>query len=756
MHHTEEHLNQVHEEAVAHLDMVHEHEIDTLKTHINQLESGNGEISDQAARHAGEVEALKAKFESEKNEHKHTKESLSSRRGETMSLRMQLAVMKRHMQDVMTGAGEASENWTLEHKALMDKVKTQEDLIAEREAEEKAALQAKVDELEKTHQHLSQKNIEVEETADKLKDANEKLKLQRRKSTAAAWKTVCAETKLHDVMDQSHGHLNEMQSYMSDSKEKAKSTQMELEQLRSKIDNDTQKHKDMEESVRNMEGMYRREMLLRKKYYNSLEDMKGKIRVYCRMRPISSSEKSEHGGETAVSIPDEHSIDVTAQSGMREKVFPFQFDEVFGPASTQEKVFEDTSHVVQSAFDGFNVSVFAYGQTGSGKTFTMIGTEDKPGLAPRCIDQLFEIRDSIKDRIDVEMEVYMVELHKKDLIDLLWEGVESEEEGMGDVRPELTIRRNTAGTVCIDNVTRRPVNRKDQLRAALEEGNQRRHVSATNMNAESSRSHMILGVCMTCTDRKTNLSTVGKLSLIDLAGSEKVAKTGATGDQLEEGMAINQGLTCLGDVIQKLSTGVSAGHIPYRNHQLTMLLSDSLGGNAKTLMFVNISPCTFNTAETINSLTYGEFGTHGLTYSLTNHAPSFLLLQPPHLQRVFQGHSVLLLIMRPMLLCITMQCVLAVSSMAAGTHTATPCHTPCRLCARHCSDRSVGLCAATRVKQIKNQHHKEVETAEIRKLKSFIEDLRAGKDVDWAVHEHGEHHKKKHGSSRKSITNPYG
>jgi hypothetical protein len=93
-----------------------------------------------------------------------------------------------------------------------------------------------------------------------------------------------------------------------------------------------------------------------------------------------------------------------------------------------------------------------------------------------------------------------------------------------------------------------------------------------------------------------------QLSFVDLAGSERVKKSGSMGSQLKEAQSINKSLSALGDVISSLSSG--GQHTPYRNHKLTMLMSDSLGGNAKTLMFVNVSPIESSLDETHNSLMY--------------------------------------------------------------------------------------------------------------------------------------------------------
>ncbi len=95
---------------------------------------------------------------------------------------------------------------------------------------------------------------------------------------------------------------------------------------------------------------------------------------------------------------------------------------------------------------------------------------------------------------------------------------------------------------------------------------------------------------------------MGKLTFVDLAGSEKAAKTGTDKEGEAEGRAINQSLSALGNVISALSQGKD--HIPYRDHPLTMLMKDSLGGTAKTLMFVNVSPSNYNESESKNSMEY--------------------------------------------------------------------------------------------------------------------------------------------------------
>jgi hypothetical protein len=168
--------------------------------------------------------------------------------------------------------------------------------------------------------------------------------------------------------------------------------------------------------------------------------------------------------------------------------------------------------------------------------------------------------------------------------------------------PKLDIKVDAKKMVFIKNAVIKSVDNAEQLLQLFHSGNKERHVGATKMNAESSRSHSIFAVMCESYDATTKKTTVGKLSLVDLAGSERADKTGAGAERLREAQSINKSLSALGDVISALSEGEK--FIPYRNNKLTQLMQDSLGGNAKTLMFVNFSPADYNSDETVTSLSY--------------------------------------------------------------------------------------------------------------------------------------------------------
>lgn len=190
--------------------------------------------------------------------------------------------------------------------------------------------------------------------------------------------------------------------------------------------------------------------------------------------------------------------------------------------------------------------------------------------------------------------MYMIELYCNELADLL---LPKKTKAV-----PLEVKKDHRGLVYVENITEVVVTSSAEITGQLEAGFKRRHVAATKMNADSSRSHLLLSVLVSAKNIAMKTEWSGKITLCDLAGSERLKKSEATGDQLKEAVSINKSLTALGDVIEALTS--NAKHIPYRNHKLTELMSDSIGGNAKTLMFVNCSPAASNTAETSSSLGY--------------------------------------------------------------------------------------------------------------------------------------------------------
>lgn len=261
-------------------------------------------------------------------------------------------------------------------------------------------------------------------------------------------------------------------------------------------------------------------------------------------------------------------------------------------------MFKEVEGLITSAIDGYNVCIFAYGQTGSGKTFTMEGIDSNRGVNYRSLETLFNLRKEKRDILDVSISVAMLEIYNEEIRDML---VDRSNAAAGF--PKLSAKEGPNG-MYVPDLTIYDVEELEDVLEILNLGAKNRTTFATNMNEHSSRSHAMLSVYIKSFNKIMNTTSYGKLHLIDLAGSERVSRSGATGDRLKEAAAINKSLSALGDVIQ--ARAEKKGHVPFRNSTLTYLLSDSLSGDSKTLMFVNVSPVASNADETVCSLNFAS------------------------------------------------------------------------------------------------------------------------------------------------------
>jgi len=316
-----------------------------------------------------------------------------------------------------------------------------------------------------------------------------------------------------------------------------------------------------------------------------IQDLKGQVSVICRLRDLSPAEVAA-GKSKAVEVIDQTSLTVPS-AGV------FKFDQILSPG-TQEEMFEECSDLIQSALDGRNVTIFAYGQTGSGKTFTMYGTDEQEGIAPRAISELFSKVGGLRRAHDVTVTASAVELYRKGLVDL------SARKTSQPVK--LSVHHDKDGSVQVQGLQEAEVADAMELHSFLKRSVAQRATAAHAMNSQSSRSHMIFTIKVTSVNRSTDETIQGKLLLCDLAGAERIKKTEVDGERQKEAIDINKSLAALGNVVVAVARKQKA--VPYRDHKLTQILSDSLGGCAKTLMIVNASPCDSDISQTVASLEY--------------------------------------------------------------------------------------------------------------------------------------------------------
>ncbi|XP_067105321.1 kinesin-like protein KIF18A [Osmerus mordax] len=339
------------------------------------------------------------------------------------------------------------------------------------------------------------------------------------------------------------------------------------------------------------------------------------VKVVVRVRPFNDNEQSENYRKVVQVVdnhmlifdPKEQGIPSFGAQRLRNrdlnkkasKDLKFVFDNVFGEDSTQLDIFENTTKgVLDGVLNGFNCTVFAYGATGAGKTHTMLGCGGDPGVMYRTMNELFRRMDEVKDEKVFEIAFSYLEVYNEQIRDLL-----------ANVGP-LAVREDSSKGVVVHGLTLHQPKSAEHILEALDFGNRNRTQHPTEMNATSSRSHAVFQIYLRQQDKSASLNPnvrVAKMSLIDLAGSERASATNARGARQREGANINRSLLALGNVINALANPKNKNtHIPYRDSKLTRLLKDSLGGNCRTVMIANVSPSSKSYDDTHNTLKYAN------------------------------------------------------------------------------------------------------------------------------------------------------
>ncbi|KAI5190741.1 kinesin family member C1 [Nematocida sp. AWRm77] len=310
-------------------------------------------------------------------------------------------------------------------------------------------------------------------------------------------------------------------------------------------------------------ALYRRtaEDKIRRQLAEILE-LKGQVRVLCRVKPFQSAEKvvlSEHG----VDLP--------------ERGLSFPFARVWGPHASQVQVFEEIEDLVFSVTKGYSVSILAYGPTGSGKTHTVQGTGTEKGI-------VFQSVETIKHELGRLQALGWTHAQRVSIAELY--------------NDKLLSRRGFEEWVDVEI---------DAVEVLFNQAARERRTGSTQCNERSSRSHLILRVQVLLQRKDAGTGGTeevsGMLCIVDLAGSERLAHSQAEGLRKKEAVEINKSLSALGDVVQAISQ--HSPHVPYRNSKLTWALKDSLGEGARTAFVINIDPGA-SMEETVTALRFSK------------------------------------------------------------------------------------------------------------------------------------------------------
>ncbi|RKF64146.1 Kinesin-like protein klpA [Erysiphe neolycopersici] len=450
---------------------------------------------------------------------------------------------------------------------------------------------------------IQEKELEVENLRNELKDVKCELDSEKKLKANAQNEVESMREKHQKVADQNFSTVQGLEHSLA-------SLRARVHFLESGSKAQSDSFAEMEsrlekalDSARDSKAKLIKEESLRRILFNQVQELKGNIRVMCRIRPTLSDVEGD-AAKFKIIDADKESKELEVV-GKEEKSFTgnimrkkhyFTFDRVFGPESQNQEVFEEISQLIQSALDGYNVCIFCYGQTGSGKTHTMSSPD---GMIPRATKQIYETATNLKEKGWIyNMNGNFIEVYNEEILDLLTDSKEVDKkkhEIRHDDERKQTIVTGL-NTVELDSAS--------SVQLMLERAAANRSVASTKSNERSSRSHSVFMLKIVGQNISTKEKSEGTLNLVDLAGSERLKQSGAEGDRMKETQSINKSLSCLGDVIGALGQGKGGAHIPYRNSKLTYLLQYSLGGNSKTLMFVMASPLEAHLSETITSLKF--------------------------------------------------------------------------------------------------------------------------------------------------------
>ena len=510
------------------------------------------------------------------------------------------------LQQMEETSSERSKEAAKQHEAEMQRSK--DDLmLAHRE----------LDSIKKTVADLESKNwgaenekimtdAEIESLRGEVEELSGKVDRVTKEKAAASERLAAleAEYKVYKNLADTPGDLMDQLNKLAMLEADKAAVSSRLNAAEEDLENNKELVGTLKEQVKGLKQKLARAENTRRKLHNELQECKGNIRVFARVRPAE---------ERCVMAVDEHSGEVKVPyNGVQHA---FTMDRAFNLRSSQEDVFAEVSQFVQSSLDGFNVSLFAYGQTGSGKTHTMFGSSPADlGIIPRSIKQILEtVEEQKENNWEYALEASFLEIYQEQVFDLLCP--EGEREGR-----KYTIVAGENGRNDVTDLEWRTVRSQEDVEQMLQASQRNKHVAKTDMNERSSRSHTVFSLRISGLrdGGGGQVQTLhGTLHLVDLAGSERLAKSNATGERLKETQAINKSLSALSDVFVAISK--HQAHVPYRNSKLTFLLQPCLSGDGKALMIANCSPveasaheslCTLRFASMVSSCELGKATKH--------------------------------------------------------------------------------------------------------------------------------------------------
>jgi len=569
---------QSHQQELEELRKSHELKAGSLRDDLNSLQ---GQLKEKEGTLRETIQSLQLLQNSSSDQLRLEQQRVQKLETEVEDLRNRSVAQLQKLEHAEADLGTTRQQVSDLRQALL-RLENEKELQADRASERQATLQEQIIKLNLRSKASEEEALKLKETLEVRQAQCEKLTSQR--------DGLEVEFKSYKEY---HGTSNQQQM------EAITELKLTVDKLSKQVDN-TKAELQLQQGnlsqrqgyIISLENQLAQAELTRRELHNVIQELKGNIRVFCRVRPATNAgalgELALQSSENKITL--EHLTET----------YNFNFDRVFEPLATQEAIFDEVSGLVQSALDGYKVCIFAYGQTGSGKTFTMQGepgvASGGRGLIPRCLSKILQCSEAMRAAgWEWTLKVSFLEVYNEVLRDLL------DSEGHNLVH---VIKHDEAYGTMVTNVTSVEVKQMDHIQRLMEKAAKARAVGATEMNATSSRSHSIFAMYLHGVNRELNCELTGALHLVDLAGSERLEKSGSTGDRLKETQNINKSLSSLADVFLAKAEGRS--HIPFRNSKLTHLMEPCLNGQGKTLMVVNVGPEAEHAHESLCSLRFAS------------------------------------------------------------------------------------------------------------------------------------------------------
>ncbi|XP_076764038.1 protein claret segregational [Xylocopa sonorina] len=463
-------------------------------------------------------------------------------------------------------------------------------------------IESNYNELQEQVKTLAANEIMYKVKAEEYENLNKEIDSKLMNLTAEMNKLQEERENLIERLTESEESLKEFKEKCASQEALLNKHKIAVKDLESKLELQTKINQDLNTGISELQCLTHTMDKERRVLHNAIQEMKGNIRVFCRVRPTTPNEAGKPTcsinfiDECTIEIGKSSGLDTISCSGKTRGTQEFSFDKVFPPTCRQESIFEELALLVQSALEGYNVCVFAYGQTGSGKTYTMEGLPgiETEGMIPRTVRHIFqEMKQFQLLDWEYQIEASFLEIYNEQIVDLLDSQSKNHEIRMADSKGH---------DLYVSNLKVQEIRSPEELHECLLIAQRNRAVAATQSNERSSRSHSVARIKLIGTHRRREEISIGNLNLVDLAGSERLRNEESV--RIMETKNINKSLANLSNVILALLK--KQEHIPYRNSKLTHLLMPSLGGNSKTLMLLNISPLEECYNETLNSLRFAS------------------------------------------------------------------------------------------------------------------------------------------------------